>query len=179
MKRKEPSSPCSTTEPKKQKEETSDLLVLVEDEDEPSLPPSQQPSTIINSPFKQRRSHIINEGNVCVSCIEGFLCPSFCKQLTRQLLEKSTWTKDTYRIHGKLVDSPRTVCAYSDNGRVYSYSGMSRSSVEWFPELLALKQAVEMETGELFNYALVNRYENGNEYIGWHSDKVCYILIKQ
>ena len=42
--------------------------------------------------------------------------------------------------------------------------------MKWTPELLSLKEIIELKTGEKFNSCLLNLYHNGNEGMGWHSD---------
>jgi alkylated DNA repair dioxygenase AlkB len=39
------------------------------------------------------------------------------------------------------------------------------------PSLLALRERLTAMAGHPFNYALANWYRNGDDYIGWHSDK--------
>lgn len=81
----------------------------------------------------------------------------------------SWFTRDIVTILGKDIPAPRTTIAFGSGS--FSYVGMVRDSEPWFPELLELKEKVEKEFNETFNYALVNRYCDGSEYIGWHSDK--------
>ena len=81
----------------------------------------------------------------------------------------SSFTRDIVTLYGKDIPAPRTSLAFGSGS--YSYAGMTRDSLPWFPALLDLKNKVEAECGEVFNYALVNKYQDGSEYIGWHSDK--------
>jgi alpha-ketoglutarate-dependent dioxygenase alkB family protein 2 len=50
---------------------------------------------------------------------------------------------------------------------------MTRSSLPWarVPLLAALKERLVVELGITITYAFVNLYVDGNDYIGWHSDK--------
>lgn len=41
---------------------------------------------------------------------------------------------------------------------------------EYPPTLRAIQDKVEAELGVTFNHVLLNKYENGNVYIGKHSD---------
>jgi alkylated DNA repair dioxygenase AlkB len=40
----------------------------------------------------------------------------------------------------------------------------------WIPVLLELKKHVEKITQTSFNSVLLNRYRNGSDSMGWHSD---------
>jgi alkylated DNA repair dioxygenase AlkB len=41
----------------------------------------------------------------------------------------------------------------------------------WTPLMLVLKQRLEDHTGQTFAYAQLNLYRDGNDNIGWHSDR--------
>ena len=41
----------------------------------------------------------------------------------------------------------------------------------WTPELLEIKKRIEAETDISFNSVLLNLYRNGNDGVGWHSDR--------
>jgi len=64
----------------------------------------------------------------------------------------------------------RKVCAFSDSGLSYKFSGTTIIGDEWTPLLLRLKEDVETQVGYSFNYVLVTLYENGHAKIGAHMD---------
>mgnify|MGYP001067357486 FL=1 len=75
-------------------------------------------------------------------------------------------------ISNLLVDLTRLVYSYGDDGIFYRYSGTKRIAAPWHGELLKMKEKIEKEfVGDKFNYALVNYYRDGTDYIGFHSDK--------
>lgn len=41
----------------------------------------------------------------------------------------------------------------------------------WHAELLKMKENIEKQFGDKFNFALVNYYRDGTDYMGFHSDK--------
>lgn len=81
------------------------------------------------------------------------------------------FTHDIVVLFGKTTLTPRTTIAFGTGE--YRYAGMVRKAQPWSvcPDLLSLKEHVERTVDCSFNYALVNKYQNGFDYIGWHSDK--------
>lgn len=100
-----------------------------------------------------------------------FMTKSESKTLFDALMKSADWQRDTFKFMGKESLSPRLVSAFGEKGLEYYYTGQTRIAQEWIPELQSLKEKIEQHTGEQFNYVLVNRYDNGQNYIGWHSDK--------
>jgi alkylated DNA repair dioxygenase AlkB len=62
------------------------------------------------------------------------------------------------------------VAWYGEKPFEYTYSKLTKQALPWTTELIALKNSVELETGEQFNSCLLNLYHNGEEGMGWHSD---------
>lgn len=79
-------------------------------------------------------------------------------------------SQHTVKIFGKLIPTPRLQDAYGDDGLFYSFSGATLKSRNWTPFLLGVKKEVENLTGLEFNFVLINRYKDGKDYIGYHSD---------
>ncbi|MFY0538793.1 alpha-ketoglutarate-dependent dioxygenase AlkB family protein [Nannocystis pusilla] len=80
--------------------------------------------------------------------------------------------RDRVVMYGKTIDSPRMVCAFGDDGLHYRYAGVDRTTHPWPPHLRAARDRIAAVCGHPFNYALVNLYRTGDDYIGWHADKV-------
>ena len=84
-------------------------------------------------------------------------------------------------IHGKVIPIPRLQVGYGSEERLsYSFSGVDVPAKKWPPAIekiavLLWKHLVEEgileEDSSPPNYVLVNKYVDGNHYIGWHSDK--------
>lgn len=72
-------------------------------------------------------------------------------------------------VDGCEVPTPRMVVAFGDDR--YAYSDMGES-LPWPPALDTVRRRAEQAAGHPFNYALVNWYRNGDDFTGWHSDKV-------
>jgi DNA oxidative demethylase len=78
-------------------------------------------------------------------------------------------------LYGKSIKIPREQVAYGDVGVFYTFSGNKVTPRCWNSDecgrkLLLIKNKIEQYTGESFNFVLVNRYRDGNSYIGFHSD---------
>lgn len=73
-------------------------------------------------------------------------------------------------IHGKWIDIPRKQVAFGDVGTSYTFSHNTVPTKTWTPLLLSIKKDVEKMAGKKFNFVLINRYNDGDQYIGWHSD---------
>lgn len=80
--------------------------------------------------------------------------------------------RDRISLYGRTIDSPRLVCAFGDDGLRYRYAGVDRATHPWPAGLRAARDRIAALVGHAFNYALVNWYRSGDEYIGWHADKV-------
>jgi alkylated DNA repair dioxygenase AlkB len=84
-------------------------------------------------------------------------------------------------IFGKKVKIPRKQVAFGDNSISYGFSGSNIPANDWnnpkddkerkvTEALKEIRNKVSLHTGILYNYVLINRYKNGNEYIGFHRD---------
>jgi alpha-ketoglutarate-dependent dioxygenase alkB family protein 2 len=114
---------------------------------------------------------IKNEG-AHVEYFPRFLTKKQSKDLFDAIMKQADWQRDIFNFMGKVSQSPRLVSAFADDdGIAYYYTGQTRVAQKWIPELIELRDRIQQHTGEDFNYVLINRYDDGNSYIGWHSDK--------
>lgn len=77
--------------------------------------------------------------------------------------------KQKVKIFGKIYDSPRWFQSY---GKSYTFSGIKHEAIP-IPDhafIQLLKVFYETNTGYSGNEILINWYENGDHYIGKHSD---------
>lgn len=86
------------------------------------------------------------------------------------LNESIFWEQDEVVMFGKRIKTKRMMAWYGDEGVHYKYSGINRFSLPWFDELLLVKKKVELITGSKYNSCLLNRYQNGEEAMGYHAD---------
>lgn len=60
--------------------------------------------------------------------------------------------------------------SYGDSGLTYKFSGNRIPALTWPPVILKLKRLVEKASGFDYNFVLINRYRDGNDYMGEHRD---------
>lgn len=85
---------------------------------------------------------------------------------------RGLFDRDRLTMYGRVSESPRLVCAFGDEGLRYRYAGVDRPTHPWPVRLREARDRVADLVGHPFDYALVNLYRDGNDYIGWHADKV-------
>ena len=100
----------------------------------------------------------------------NFLSNKKAVELFTHLLDEIEWQQDEVRMFGKTIITKRKVAWYGDEPYEYIYSNTRKVALAWTAHLLEIKQAVEAETGILFNSCLLNLYHDGTEGMGWHSD---------
>jgi alkylated DNA repair dioxygenase AlkB len=80
------------------------------------------------------------------------------------------WRQHHVRLFGREVPSPRLSAWYGDDGTAYRYSGVRHVPLPWPPLLERVRQQLQHATGHAFNAVLANRYHDGGDAMGWHSD---------
>lgn len=93
-----------------------------------------------------------------------------CNLYFNTFLKANFWEQDELVMFGKRIVTARMVAWFGDLDYQYSYSNSIKKSIYWTPELLSIKNLVELKTGQKFNSCLLNLYHNGNEGMGWHQD---------
>jgi alkylated DNA repair dioxygenase AlkB len=99
-----------------------------------------------------------------------WLPPAEADALLAALLVQVPWAVHRIRLFGREVDSPRLSCWIGDPGAAYRYSGTSFAPHPWPPALAAVRAALERAAGARFDSVLANRYRDGRDAMGWHSD---------
>lgn len=90
--------------------------------------------------------------------------------LFEALLAGIGWEVHRIRMFGRQIDSPRLSCWIGDPGASYTYSRTRFQPHPW-PATLASLRARLRETLDVdFNSVLANRYRDGRDAMGWHSD---------
>ncbi len=81
------------------------------------------------------------------------------------------WQQNEIKMLGKTMPVPRMECMYGEEGASYLYSGsVILEAHPWTPELLYVCDRITIKTGFEFDIVIGNRYRNGQDSIGWHSD---------
>jgi alkylated DNA repair dioxygenase AlkB len=95
---------------------------------------------------------------------------SSAQQLMSQLKLNLLWERERLTMFGRDVLVPRQVAFIADAGVCYRYSGKDHHGIGWPDWLLAIKEEAESLAKQSFNAVLLNWYQDGGEYMGWHAD---------
>lgn len=85
-------------------------------------------------------------------------------------LQELSWQQPSIWMFGRLVRIPRYQIWMGDPHCSYRYSGVLFSPEPWTEPLRRLTLRVSEATGVYFNCVLLNRYQDGLDHMGWHSD---------
>ncbi len=97
-----------------------------------------------------------------------WIAPREADRCLAALLAGLVWEQREIELFGKRILQPRLI-AWA-GAAPYRYSGQTLEPRAFTPALDALRQAVERRAGARFNHALVNRYRDGHDSMGWHAD---------
>jgi len=125
----------------------------------------------MNENFKVDRSvNKILENKSKIIYIPNFISSSESKKLYDELVNNPNWMQGTYQMFGKPVKTPRLLWAMrNETFDVPSSYNVTGNSI--YSKLVdKLKKKVEKKTKHVMNYAQLNYYRDGQDYIGWHSD---------
>ena len=100
----------------------------------------------------------------------GWLAPAEADALLADLRESVPWEVHRIRLFGREHASPRLSCWIGDPEAVYRYSGTLFQPHPWPPALDALRHRLQQTLGTPLNSVLANRYRDGRDAMGWHSD---------
>jgi alpha-ketoglutarate-dependent dioxygenase alkB family protein 2 len=78
--------------------------------------------------------------------------------------------KPPIKMYGKIVHQQRDIGFFSDTSIGYYYAGQLAKSKPLQNSSSKLMKLINERFGTNYNGILVNRYEDGNNYIGQHSD---------
>jgi alkylated DNA repair dioxygenase AlkB len=99
-----------------------------------------------------------------------WLDPDAATALQIELRERVDWQRERLRLYGRDIEVPRLVAWFGDCGINYRYSGTDHECNGWLDTLDTLRRRLAQEEGLHCNLVLLNRYRDGNDYMGWHSD---------
>ena len=80
------------------------------------------------------------------------------------------WEQGDVVIFGRKVPQPRRTLFYALAGVNYTYSGLHLAAVSPPDPIFDMMMAAGKASGTTFNSVLLNRYNDGQDSIGWHSD---------
>ncbi|MET0944197.1 MAG: alpha-ketoglutarate-dependent dioxygenase AlkB [Flavobacterium sp.] len=99
--------------------------------------------------------------------IDNFFTKEESDRFYERLLRKTKWREYEMEIYDKVYTVPRMISWYEDKDN----PGADQNGPDWNYELLTIRGRVEKETQRDFNSVLLNLYRDGNDGVGWHSDK--------
>ncbi|MEH2034054.1 MAG: alpha-ketoglutarate-dependent dioxygenase AlkB [Nostoc sp.] len=100
----------------------------------------------------------------------GFLHSSESEDLYNHC-KTLAWQQNEIKMLGKPLQVPRLECMYGKSGASYLYSNsVNLDAHPWTPELLSLRDRITAFCDHEFDIVIGNRYRNGQDSIGWHSD---------
>ncbi|NRA46259.1 MAG: alpha-ketoglutarate-dependent dioxygenase AlkB [Oligoflexales bacterium] len=88
------------------------------------------------------------------------------------------WHDEYIKMFGKTVKVPRKVIWVGDEGASYTYSQVKHKPRPWPDCLNKLRSKIVESYGQTLNSALLNLYEDGKDYMGWHSDNEAELGIE-
>ncbi len=100
----------------------------------------------------------------------GFLAPPEAARLYRELLDSVRWHEEWIHLYGRRVRVPRLLAWFGDRGLNYRYAGRDHPADGWPAALADVRRRLESTLRLPFNFVLLNRYRNGGDYMGWHTD---------
>ena len=80
------------------------------------------------------------------------------------------WRTETFKIFGREQQTPRLTAWFGDPGINYRYTGLEHEGAGWPPQLKGVRDKITLRSGVSFNFVILNRYRDGRDYMGWHSD---------
>lgn len=115
-----------------------------------------------------------------VTLKEDYLPNDLLEELRENFLgsghDQIHWKSDAetkVKIQGRLISIPRKQAVYSKHPNLkYRFTGISLAADDesLCPSIEKLRKYLENETKLDFNFVLVNYYQDGSKYIGYHRD---------
>lgn len=121
----------------------------------------------------------INNNKLSLHYYPGYLNEDRCEHLIDRLTDLTYDDNSQVFVYGKWMRIPRKQTAFGDTGISYRFSGTEVPARAWTPFLQDLANEITeyLRNRNLLpddcagiNFVLVNYYEDGNSYIGWHAD---------
>lgn len=103
------------------------------------------------------------------------LDPAHADDLLECLEHELAWQRPELTLYGRRHPIPRSQVWMGDPEASYRYSQLDFQPEPWHPAVADLRDRIQALTGEhdasaRFNSVLLNRYLDGEQRMGWHSD---------
>lgn len=112
----------------------------------------------------------LNMPDADVLFYEDFFSEEESNRYFDTLRKTIAWEQQELKMFGKQIALPRLTAWYGNEGKPYSYSGITHHPHRWTPELLEIKSKIESVADLAFNSVLLNLYRDEQDSVGWHSD---------
>ncbi len=116
----------------------------------------------------------LNLNNSDITYYKSFIDKNFSTDLFNYFNNLEEWKINEIKIFGKKCLQNRETLCFSYNDLDYKYSGINNIGIDITKHdiLIKLKNLIEklFSNKYSFNYVLGNRYQNGSNNIGMHSD---------
>lgn len=134
------------------------------------LPSISQLNTRFESGCSGGGGQLLTAAQDLLSYLPGYLTTADADALQAGLTSSMVWTREQIHMYGRSIPVPRLVAWCGDSGLDYRYSGLPHLAEGWPDSLRAVRDEIEQRLDCRFNFALLNRYRDGSEYMGWHRD---------
>ncbi|TKB54659.1 alpha-ketoglutarate-dependent dioxygenase AlkB family protein [Ferrimonas aestuarii] len=112
----------------------------------------------------------IRDGQLLIGrCWPNWLADGEADNLYRHCLS-GDWQQPSVKVFGRWHPIPRQQRWLGEVGCDYRYSGLLMSPETLDSQLSALMRKVSTTAEHRYNSVLMNRYRNGDDSMGWHSD---------
>jgi len=115
-------------------------------------------------------AHFLDLPGADVSYDGEWLHPAAAQAALDNLRVEVPYSQHRVRMFGRELPSPRLSAWIGDAGASYTYSRVRHEPLPWTPTLVHIRTRLQDELGVCFNSVLVNRYRDGQDSMGWHSD---------
>ena len=105
-----------------------------------------------------------------LTLIPAWLTSAAADRHLQALITEVEYSRHRVRLFGREHLSPRLSAWVGDEHATYRYSGTLHQPSAWTPSLSELRSRLNDELACTFNSVLINRYRDGNDSMGWHSD---------
>lgn len=112
----------------------------------------------------------ISLSGASLSYYPGFFSESTAGRYFDRLKNRLNWRQLPIVLFGRHMLQPRLIAWHGDRGVSYSYSGNHFEASGWVQPLDQIRQVLVEQFGVSFNAVLCNRYRDGQDSMGWHSD---------
>jgi len=116
------------------------------------------------------KNGVLNFKELHLEYIPNFLTSKSSNTLHKIFRNSIKWKNDNFKIMGKNYKVSRKVALYGDKNIFYKYSGSKKVAIPWTENLIILKNKIEKISKTNYNSVLLNEYDDGEVYMGWHSD---------